>query len=519
MNYKEKCLFSLLLFLSLILVSVSTGTTEQVLYGQGMQLSSVLYVGGTGPGNYSRIQHALDNASNGDIISVYPGVYYENLVIRNSVTLEGRQMDTTVINGGNSGDIPAIRVDADTVIITGFTIVWADWEYHEPGIKIYSQHVHVHNNNLSFHDKGIILTVSAKECLIENNNFYNNFEGILLFPPGSHNHTIKNNTFEKCSFGIILYSSHKNLIVNNTLKNCSAKAMSLQDSDSNILRENTITKSSRGVYLEGSSKDNLIYNNNFIDNTIQAVNSGSNIWYHGYPDGGNYWDDYKGTDEDKDGFGDEPYQIFGELVEDKQPLLRPSQWEEEELIVALSGPTKGIIQRSYQFSATVSGGLAPYTYTWDFDDGTVSSLKNPFHSYSSPGKYYILLTVRDAINRTKNQSYMMTIYDADNTPPVVSILSPINGLYLQNNLVQASTFLPFCLVFGPITFSIQSSDIGSEISKMTLTIEGIKEQNVTNNTNLVYEWTDEITGTFRVIATAEDIAGNIASEEMEIIRL
>ena len=38
--------------------------------------SNTLYVGGTGEGNYSNIQDAIDNASDGDIVFVYSGVYW-----------------------------------------------------------------------------------------------------------------------------------------------------------------------------------------------------------------------------------------------------------------------------------------------------------------------------------------------------------------------------------------------------------------------------------------------------------
>ena len=40
-----------------------------------------LYVGGSGPGNYSTIQAAIDNASDGETIFVFQGTYHENVVI------------------------------------------------------------------------------------------------------------------------------------------------------------------------------------------------------------------------------------------------------------------------------------------------------------------------------------------------------------------------------------------------------------------------------------------------------
>jgi len=47
------------------------------------------------------------------------------------------------------------------------------------------------------------------------------------------------------------------------------------------------------------------------------------------------------------------------------------------------------------FYASISGGMSPYKYHWNFGDGTTSSEKNPIHVYTSPGEYEITLTVTD----------------------------------------------------------------------------------------------------------------------------
>jgi len=61
--------------------------------------SNVLYVGGSGPGNYSMIQSAIDNASDGDLIYIYSGIYYESLSLRKSLILQGQDANTTIIDG------------------------------------------------------------------------------------------------------------------------------------------------------------------------------------------------------------------------------------------------------------------------------------------------------------------------------------------------------------------------------------------------------------------------------------
>jgi PKD repeat protein len=48
------------------------------------------------------------------------------------------------------------------------------------------------------------------------------------------------------------------------------------------------------------------------------------------------------------------------------------------------------------FSANALGGLAPYTYKWQFDDGTSSTNESLVHEFSDPGVYNVTLVITDA---------------------------------------------------------------------------------------------------------------------------
>jgi len=106
------------------------------------------------------------------------------------------------------------------------------------------------------------------------------------------------------------------------------------------IRNNIIQDCSYGIYLFNSI-GNLIYHNNFIDNTIQAYASLNypNTWDDGYPSGGNYWSEYVDVDNSRgpyqnltgsDGIWDNPYIInanntdrypFGTIYDDEPPEI------------------------------------------------------------------------------------------------------------------------------------------------------------------------------------------------------
>jgi PKD repeat protein len=66
------------------------------------------------------------------------------------------------------------------------------------------------------------------------------------------------------------------------------------------------------------------------------------------------------------------------------------------ILQAYFGPTFQTGTTTVPFGSSVSGGTAPYKFSWAFGDGTTSTNSAPTHTYESFGFYNVTLTVTDS---------------------------------------------------------------------------------------------------------------------------
>jgi len=93
-----------------------------------------------------------------------------------------------------------------------------------------------------------------------------------------------------------------------------------------------------------------------------------------------------------------------------------------------ASPTSGYTPLSINFTGSTSGGKSPYTYSWDFGDGSTSSSQNPSHTFSSAGTYTVILTVNDANSNTATDSLTITASAAPSLLSVSASASTISGV-------------------------------------------------------------------------------------------
>ncbi len=78
-------------------------------------------------------------------------------------------------------------------------------------------------------------------------------------------------------------------------------------------------------------------------------------------------------------------------------------------LAASSNATLGLAPLSILFSAQVSGGQSPYTFSWDFGDGLTSIRQTPLHNYTIPRVYRVEVTVTDSLGHTSSQVMNITV--------------------------------------------------------------------------------------------------------------
>jgi PKD repeat protein len=84
------------------------------------------------------------------------------------------------------------------------------------------------------------------------------------------------------------------------------------------------------------------------------------------------------------------------------------------------------------FDNLTVGGVAPFTYAWNFGDGGLSSAASPTHTFPGPGSYDVTLTVTDAAEASSTYTLRQRILNA---PVAAFTNAPV-----EPNEAQGATF-------------------------------------------------------------------------------
>ena len=227
------------------------------------------FVGGSGTGNYSRIQDALDNVTSGGTVYVFPGLYHEHLIITTPVHLIGDNKDITIIDGDNENHV--VILEAGNSTLSGFTIIHSENKFPFAGIYVVSNHNTISDNILIDNFYGMQLGYTASYNLIVNNTVYHNGRCGIYFNHASYNSLIGNVVSDHPVNGFGLYEfSNNNSIMNNIFSENRYAGVNIRESDDTKVIRNTFIQNQVGLHEPSAEYQTIVQNNIFTNNVISV---------------------------------------------------------------------------------------------------------------------------------------------------------------------------------------------------------------------------------------------------------
>ena len=280
--------------------------------------------------DYFTIQEAIDDAENGNSITVDPGIYKEALTIDRELTIDGSGSNMTIINGEAMDLDVLIHLTADKVSLRGFGIIGNRSLDSCSGILVDSNSSSIENNrilncSISVHlresesstlsgnemEMGGIFIEGAEEyhwstldiddsnslnggpvqCLVSEDGvavpsnagqvILGNCQNVIvaglkisdaycgILAGFTSNSIIENNSVRDCQFGISITSqSINNHVLNNTCENNSYAGILLRHSgENNTISGNRCSNSSwYGIWVDNFCDNNLVSSNDCRNN-------------------------------------------------------------------------------------------------------------------------------------------------------------------------------------------------------------------------------------------------------------
>ncbi|MBN1280896.1 MAG: right-handed parallel beta-helix repeat-containing protein [Candidatus Thermoplasmatota archaeon] len=254
----------ILLFVGTCLVPV---TGQDAIQSLQTARGDWLYVGGTGLGNYTRIQDAIDNASDGDTVFVYDDLapYYEFLTIDHSLRLLGENRNSTVIYGSGRNDI-VVLITAQYVTVQGFTLLGDEPSF---GVMVNADNATIVDVWVRGLQQGIMVMAPnehslVKNCLIQYCVLESDYG---VYTQRVWNVTIRHNFFSDNYIALALFFSFNCTISSNLFLSCH-RGIHSDTGANNKFIDNTIVACDEGIFLEACHEQ--VIRNNFLNVTNPA---------------------------------------------------------------------------------------------------------------------------------------------------------------------------------------------------------------------------------------------------------
>ena len=364
--------------------------------------------------------------------------------------------------------------------------------FHHDGFNITdSPNSNLINNIIKFVGFGIRLQ-NSKNCTISKNNASKTLQYACLIINSSFCVVTNNNfSYSECSSGLSILESEYCLILNNSVLYNEEKGIGISNSKNCLISENYIAfNKDYGIYYNNATSieiyGNLLeynllsgiweynsgrfYYRNFPNNTFiycelkasfffsESSAQSSLLTYHFYwqnATGGKPPFTYKwefgdaGTSTEENyewGYSSSGKYIVTLTVTDNdgnQSICSKSMIISSDSvpkILDISHVSIMIKGKEIQFTMNSLWGDAPYTYSWDFGDGSSSNIRNPNHVYNKTGIFEVEVTIFDLVGKSDTYKFKIRVFSKLGIAFLffvapVGILSVSSYLYKNSHLI------------------------------------------------------------------------------------
>jgi parallel beta-helix repeat protein len=402
-----------------------------------------------------------------DIASICDNNIYNNTIFLNDQN--GIFLNTSYSGSNSFAFVQGNKIYLNNISLNNYNGIY--FNIYSP--IDYIQDNHIYSNNIHKHGggSGIYIipnkpTPDWQSSYIYNNSIYSNLIGIRFVRIKSHIVNF-NNISNNNNDGIFLYSSTYNTLRYNkiTYNNKTGINLTSSSSDNKIENNNITSNNNNGILIGDNSNHNLITRNDISTNSeigLNITDSSGNLIHHNnfknnvqnaydstialndWDDGaeGNCWSDYAGSDDDGDGFGEDPYIVpgggsrdwhpFMNYVDIAAPYITLTEPENGESNISVDSTisitfSKEMNTTTVESAISLSGGLMPTNFVWDAGNKKVTL--TPSSDFSSETTYTVTITTdaKDLLGNRIEETYLFSFSSNDNKPPEISLSSPFDG--------------------------------------------------------------------------------------------
>jgi parallel beta-helix repeat protein len=300
----------IILFSSVISVSGNLTLNKDTIYVDDDNINGPW--NGTIDYPYKKIQDGINNANDGDTVFVFNGTYYENIIVKKSITIIGENKNCTIIDGIEKDN--TVNISSENVSLSDFTITNSNRSiknWYKAGIRLTGSNNIIFNNIIKENMLGIF-GKKVTNITIYNNQFFGDGIVFSIYDSGNDQvfysnkyflHNISNNKINNKTLyyfrnqndmevpndaGQIIAVNCNKIIVRDInldnadfgciLVNCSdclIEHCSISHSDGmiwiihskkNLIQKNRISHNFEGICIDAGSKRNKIRFNNISNN-------------------------------------------------------------------------------------------------------------------------------------------------------------------------------------------------------------------------------------------------------------